>query len=805
MFDQEIIPASVLRTAAAAVTTVAVGAGGQAQATTLKDLEQDTQVSGTVRLEVQAADSVKKVLFELRGPERARFVDREGPFIFSPQDGLVGWDTSQFAEGRYVLKATPYYGGRSVGDPQYIGLLVSHDEVAVVTENPEPEAPAPNTPEPEPTPVVEPTPAAEPAAPEPSVPEPATVVDDSARITTWMGIRGGSNVTGELDIRVLTDGAGISRVDFRVDGPVSVKHSESVAPYYFKGDRSGVPIGWDTTKVPNGQYVLTADVLVGSKVVDTATVSFTVANSAASPAPTPVVEPPQPTSEPEPQVPATAPPAPTPDPVVNTPPAVDPTPVAVPPTPDIPTSGQPGNEPGTTVDPFVPTAGSSDAPDTGAIGNGFAADRLAIARWDVVPRQLVEGVFEVGVVAFHVRGIDHVDFRVNGGNWQTVSEMSFNPRTGAEEYFLPIDTTALNDGAFTVEAVAVPTAGKPRVLETLTLFANNSGGAEGSTLRVGPSRAHKNIPRLSDVPGVTTILLDPGTYSMMSGTGGPSDRWVTIKPAEGVSRDQVVFNNGGRPGVKYIKLENVTIRMSDTKENLVLARSGFGGQGNLWVHDSKVIGAASRQGASLANKYKLWITDTVMHSMTNGPQGSELVRNVHVSHILSDSFSTSKLVVNSSVDDVDAGTSGAHPDIYQPFSPDEPLENIIIYGLEATNAGTAFWAGGRIPSGTRLENMAVVDVEVYTRQPEGNAHINTQFGMSSNHVLFDNFNLIGQTFNWRSNSFDNFVVRDSTFTKMNVFGGVSASQVADAIDFKRNTIQAGHMTPYADELDALWD
>ena len=36
-----------------------------------------------------------------------------------------------------------------------------------------------------------------------------------------------------------------------------------------------------------------------------------------------------------------------------------------------------------------------------------------MAYFDVVPQQDVEGVFELGVVAYHLEGIDRVEFKVN--------------------------------------------------------------------------------------------------------------------------------------------------------------------------------------------------------------------------------------------------------------------------------------------------------------------------------------------------------------------------------------------------------
>src|SRR5690606_14239909 len=75
----------------------------------------------------------------------------------------------------------------------------------------------------------------------------------------------------------------------------------------------------------------------------------------------------------------------------------------------------------------------------GHIGTGLGADAKAIARWNVVPRQDFAGRFEVGVVAFHMAGIDRVSFSVNGGDWVDVHEPTLNPRTDTIEYWATLD------------------------------------------------------------------------------------------------------------------------------------------------------------------------------------------------------------------------------------------------------------------------------------------------------------------------------------------------------------------------------
>jgi hypothetical protein len=82
----------------------------------------------------------------------------------------------------------------------------------------------------------------------------------------------------------------------------------------------------------------------------------------------------------------------------------------------------------------------------------------------------------------------------------------------------------------------------------------------------------------------------------------------------------------------------------------------------------------------------------------NATNGFALVRDVAINGILSDAFSGSTLIINSTVSDIDPGSSAAHPDILQ-FYGCNP-ENIIAYGLTSDpacaypNGVQGFFLGG---------------------------------------------------------------------------------------------------------------
>ena len=155
-----------------------------------------------------------------------------------------------------------------------------------------------------------------------------------------------------------------------------------------------------------------------------------------------------------------------------------------------------------------------------------------IAYFDVVPQQDVTGVFEMGVIAYHLEGVDRVEYTIHregfegdfnkdgtvdgedisvlfqnwypdGGkalsrilaHWGTatpiadeivsVYDQTLNPRTGQEEYWFAPDTRLYPDVKMTVTAEVFPVDGPSLVLDThwtedrryagVDLFSNNYG------------------------------------------------------------------------------------------------------------------------------------------------------------------------------------------------------------------------------------------------------------------------------------------------------------------------------------------
>ncbi|MBY0538512.1 DUF1996 domain-containing protein [Patescibacteria group bacterium] len=127
------------------------------------------------------------------------------------------------------------------------------------------------------------------------------------------GLTNGQTVSGIINVAaVVTGTTEVNEILFTING--RRVNREYTAPYFLNGDRRGVPIGYNTARLGNGEHVLRITVKAhgGQKTQD---IRFTVQNGtvttptpAPAPTPTPV---PTPTPTPKPSVPTTTVNAPT--------------------------------------------------------------------------------------------------------------------------------------------------------------------------------------------------------------------------------------------------------------------------------------------------------------------------------------------------------------------------------------------------------------------------------------------------------------------------------------------------------------
>lgn len=428
-------------------------------------------------------------------------------------------------------------------------------------------------------------------------------------------------------------------------------------------------------------------------------------------------------------------------------------------------------------------AGATPAPT--AVGNSGAAGypETAIARWNVVPYQTFNDTFNVGVVAFHVEGIDHVEFSVNGGPWHHATAMMFNPRTGVVEYWVTLNAIDFADGPLEVRAIAVPVNGMPRLLAgdadagngEVSMFLNaNHGGTLSAEVRyVSTTGNDANDGLTAATPKLTTNAAaysftnhngDGGTIYLLAGTytlsgaafntnSGTANRWMTITAAPGVARADAIINGTTSAGFnsKLVRIYNVTVTGS--------VASGGPLVDYCWMDSCYLPGTGvtgSQGGIDVASFTHAYATDCTVANFNTGLQGYRLLRNVSIDTIGGDAFSGSFCVINCPIVNM-TQFEGAHTDVWQWFAAD----NVILYGVDNTvgidlinSAGPTFETSGN--------DVAVVNCNLscgtgfyvlYLSKPETHVyHKNTTYhgginiitaDLAATNVVFEGCTFIG--------------------------------------------------------------
>ncbi len=437
-----------------------------------------------------------------------------------------------------------------------------------------------------------------------------------------------------------------------------------------------------------------------------------------APAPRPIIdespivggdEPPAPIEEPAP----TAEPEPEPEPTnADEPVSDDPAPAVEEPTTEDPEpqplpSGTPA--PSGTIPVLVAGPGFDSAiPPATVLSQEPGGDETAIARWDVVPYQEFESTFTVGVLAFHINGIERVDFSLDGGPWASVAEPTLNPRTGVNEYTVALDPARLSAGPVKLRAVAVPKVGLYRALPTLTLNADGRGELPNLGRYVSPTGSDNNGDGSRAAPFRTVNhaaksiadanngLADGGTIYLLPGEhvlgGSPGkvttkNRWLTVTRAAGVAENQVkIVGTDSRLKTRLFRVKDLTYQRRAGRSEAMFP-ADRNAEDHLWIDGCELIGNGRLDKAHWYQKsppYEgIYVTDTSATNSKDGFLDSDLQRNVRLGTIGSDAFSKCVLVINSSVDRIDKSGSSYHADVYQFGKSPDRNTNVIIYGLRA--------------------------------------------------------------------------------------------------------------------------
>jgi len=427
-----------------------------------------------------------------------------------------------------------------------------------------------------------------------------------------------------------------------------------------------------------------------------------------------------------------------------------------------------------------------------AVGNPTARgyDARAIARFDVVPYQTVTARLNVGVVAFHIAGIDYVAFSLNGGPFVRISQMLLNPHTGVVEYFATFDPALLSaDGVAEVRAIAYPKVGIPRVLEAIKLYGNARGSLPGLVRYVSNAGSDTSNDGTIGRPFLTiahaiihlqsaqgnadggTIYLAEGHYSAQIGTPliSNTNRWVTIAGAPGSDRLRVLLDSPGQSGpVRFLHLKNLTIQTLDRgtptapEPPPILFGNEAGQLLTSWL-DGLYVRGTSRylSGAAIGGYQAGYITDTTFKIASRGI-GGNLIRNTLLDESTGVALWNAPFVINTTVNDLTITDQPAgwdiHPDIYMTYTT-EPIENWIVYGLKATNFTARGMALYSYNSG--FTNCAFVNVLLDTARSTGWAY--SAMTLRADHVLFWNMNHLGLGFYWWRNSAEGIALRNVDF------------------------------------------
>lgn len=477
--------------------------------------------------------------------------------------------------------------------------------------------------------------------------------------------------------------------------------------------------------------------------------------------------------------------------------------------------------PGNGFDKFMPNSNPVGHPEV----PGY--DAKAIARWDVVPYQVIDGEFHIGVVAFHMNDIDHVLFSAEGGPWKRVDEMQLNPRTNVWEYTAVLDAADFQDGPIEIRAVVYPKVGVPRVLagpidghmdgdpnfrngnHSMILNANSGGslprhevwadavngsdetgdGTQANPFRsAGRALAHVTATHGSSDNAVCYLM--PGEYSWVS-PGHPHRittewAWATVTAAPGVDRSKVVFTANGPRGfaTRLLRAERISM-------------DGHGGPRThnqtdtyFWL-DQSVIDNKDRysgSGPAVGSWSGQYVTNSLVKNVKTPLRSATFVRNTVIEGFSNTPLGTDAFVVNAMVRDFSRNPSGTHADVFHWFWNQEQIrENRIVYGLQVYNFHLQGFQMNSIRNGgQRVDNVAFVNVHI-SKDSSGVA--GSWWSIDTDHLLFKNVQMPDQTLRFRVHpqdadgilSLTNVAIRNSIFNRLNVHDNVLDGAIFDRV------------------------
>ncbi len=421
---------------------------------------------------------------------------------------------------------------------------------------------------------------------------------------------------------------------------------------------------------------------------------------------------------------------------------------------------------------------------------GQAGEKMPVARWVEPPFQTVSGMYRVRLVAEDITGILAVSFMANQSPSVFVTEPVWSDETAGYEYVALIDAADLGaDARVEISAIVYPNAGPPRIMSgpvdsqsvrtgehSMVVFgpssqpvgmhvSRNGNDSTGDGTAANPFKSlDRAMGMLPNLPAHSELTVYLGAGSHPFGAArvtAPNDRWVTVRPAPGVSASSVKLVQGDstRLGIPHVRLKGLTL---DQRNAWVI--TGFSTIDDaLWLDGVTCLGpgrwtyAGTTQSTPVfsSNIAAFYVTNTTASDYIDGFRNATLATNVTLRRLGSDAYSNSGLVLNCTVDDMDNGTHPFHPDVYQ-FSGTGSRDNTFVRGLTATNAQCqgVFSAGLSSVTNTYLGR-----IHIERNMPDPNVPPWSQWAIdSTNHLLIDGLALPDSAWSWRCPEMNNIQI-----------------------------------------------
>lgn len=483
----------------------------------------------------------------------------------------------------------------------------------------------------------------------------------------------------------------------------------------------------------------------------------------------------------------------------------------------------------TSREPLVPGGGPVGSyPSLDPIGSfdDFGGSAPCIAAWDVVPHQDIDGVFELGVVAFHVAGIKEVRFSLDGGPWVAVREMTWNSRTGVYEFCAMVDSALHVSGdVVEIRAIAIPDqAGVPTPLDPMHLRISDAApkiiwcaswgsDSEGDGSKESPFRQPQTaLSRFQTSMGGASAIgacdglhlyLEPGEYDLTAGIMPyPStDRgWLTISGAPDVDPRDVRIVSGDGIRSARVKLERLTVHEMTLPSRVLPG----GAKQSLWIDGVEMYGSGPFDGMQPLHSAlfkEVFVTSTLISQYDDGPKGAKLLRSVNVIDLGADAFTLAKTVINCTAQGIRQAPE-AHSDIYQLFCDSDDLpwdEAIIVYGMTAIDNQSQ---GIFFDDCSSFSNIAIVNCLLSKPSASSAADppLSKLGGGVLRNILIDGLSLPNQTLRLTSSVAEDVLVRNSLFWKVSDTNGMLQqgngynNHFIDSVTYGANTFGTDYST-----------